>query len=45
MDFTIMEIVFELAIRSCAKLYVTDRDGRWVGTIDKGTVLDNVINY
>ena len=45
MDFTIMEIVFELAIRSCTKLYVTDNDGRWVGTIDKSTVLDNVINY
>lgn len=44
-DFTIMEIVFELAIRSCSKLYVTDNDGRWIGTIDKGTVLDNVINY
>jgi mannitol/fructose-specific phosphotransferase system IIA component (Ntr-type) len=45
MDFTIMEIVFELAIRSCTKLYVTDDDGRWVGTIDKGIVLDNVINH
>jgi mannitol/fructose-specific phosphotransferase system IIA component (Ntr-type) len=45
MDFTIMEIVFELAIRSYTKLYVTDAAGRWVGTIDKSTVLDNVINY
>ncbi|RKX36057.1 MAG: hypothetical protein DRP64_18965 [Verrucomicrobia bacterium] len=45
MDHTIMEIVFDLAIRSNTKLYVTDGEKRWVGTIDKGTVLDNVINY
>ena len=44
-DYTIMEIVFDLAIRPCTKLYVTDGKGRWIGTIDKGTVLDNVINY
>ena len=43
-DYTIMEIVFDLAIQSCAKLYVVDGDGRWIGTIDKGLVLDNVIN-
>jgi mannitol/fructose-specific phosphotransferase system IIA component (Ntr-type)/CBS domain-containing protein len=34
-DYTIMEIVFDLAIRSYTKLYV----------IDKSIVLDNVINY
>jgi mannitol/fructose-specific phosphotransferase system IIA component (Ntr-type)/predicted transcriptional regulator len=45
MDYTIMEIVFDLAIKSYPKLYVTDEDGRWVGTIDKGLVLDNVINH
>lgn len=45
MDYTIMEIVFDLAIRSYAKLYVVDAEGRWVGTIDRGTVLDNVINH
>jgi len=44
-DYTIMEIVFDLAIGSHTKLYVTDDKGRWIGTIDKGTVLDNVINY
>ncbi|HSR87943.1 MAG TPA: PTS sugar transporter subunit IIA [Pontiella sp.] len=44
-DYTIMEIVFDLAIRNCTKLYVTDEQSRWIGTIDKGTVLDNVINY
>ncbi len=45
LDYTIMEIVFDLAIQPYTKLYVTDEEGRWVGTIDKGTVLDNVINY
>lgn len=45
MDYTIMEIVFDLAIQPYTKLYVTDDEGRWVGTIDKGTVLDNVINH
>jgi CBS domain-containing protein len=44
-DYTIMEIVFDLAIRNYTKLYVTDEKGRWIGTIDKGIVLDNVINY
>jgi PTS system nitrogen regulatory IIA component len=45
MNYTIMEIVFDLAIKNCAKLYVTDEKGRWIGTIDKGVVLDNVINF
>jgi len=45
MDYTLMEIVFDLAIRACSKLYVVDGDNRWIGTIDKGLVLDNVINY
>ena len=45
MDYTIMEAVFDLAIKSYAKLYVTDQDGRWIGSIDKSLVLDNVINH
>ncbi len=45
MDYTIMEIVFDLAIKSFPKLYVIDEAGRWVGTIDKALVLDNVINH
>ena len=45
LDYTIMEIVFDLAIKSFPKLYVVDDEGRWVGTIDKGLVLDNVINH
>ena len=45
LEYTIMEIVFDLAIRSYPKLYVTDDDGRWIGTIDKGLLLDNVLNH
>lgn len=45
MDYTIMEIVFDLAVKNYPKLYVTDEAGRWIGTIDKATVLDNVINH
>ncbi|MBC8207462.1 MAG: PTS sugar transporter subunit IIA [Kiritimatiellales bacterium] len=45
LDYTIMEIVFELTIKSVIKLYVVDENDRWVGTIDKSTLLDNVINY
>ncbi len=45
MDYTIMEIVFDLAIKAHPKLYVVDDENRWVGTIDKGLVLHNVINY
>lgn len=44
-DYTLMEIVFDLAIRRFNKLYVTNADGHWVGTIDRGTVLNNVMNY
>jgi len=45
LDHTIMEIVFDLTIKPYNKLYVVDQDERWVGTIDKSTLLDNVINY
>ena len=45
LDYTIMEIVFDLAIKFYPKLYVIDEDGRWVGSIDRGLVLDNVINH
>lgn len=45
LSYTIMEIVFDLTIKPHIKLYVVDDDGRWVGVIDKGTLLDNVINY
>ncbi|WP_372795378.1 PTS sugar transporter subunit IIA [Pontiella sp.] len=45
MDYTLMEIVFDLAIKAYSKIYIVDRDNRWVGTIDEGLVLHNVINH
>ncbi|NQU38950.1 MAG: PTS sugar transporter subunit IIA [Lentisphaerae bacterium] len=45
MHYTLMEIVFDLAIRHVPQLYVVDAKERWVGTIDHGVVLHNVINY
>ena len=45
LDYTLMEVVFDLAVLRFTKLYVTDEENRWIGTIDQGTVLNNVINY
>ncbi len=43
-EHTVMEIVFDLAVTSFNKLYVVDHTQRWIGTVTKGTILDNVIN-
>jgi len=43
-EHTIMEIVFDLAVKNFNKLYVVDERERWIGTVTKGTILDNVIN-
>jgi len=40
---TLLEIVFELAIRRHPKVYVV-RDGKRIGVIDRNRVLDKVIN-
>lgn len=44
-DYTILEVVFDLAVRKVPKLYVQDDKERWIGVIDHSTVLDNVINF
>lgn len=44
-DHTILEVVFDLAVRKVPKLYVQDEKKRWIGVIDRSTVLDNVINF
>jgi PTS system nitrogen regulatory IIA component len=44
-EYTLLEVVFDLTIQRYPKLYVIDEEGLWVGTIDKGTLLDNVINH
>ena len=43
-EHTVMEIVFDLAVKNVNKLYVIDHKDRWIGTVTKGTILDNVIN-
>ena len=42
-DATLLEIVFELAVKRKAKVYVL-RDGKRIGVIDRILVLDKVIN-
>jgi mannitol/fructose-specific phosphotransferase system IIA component (Ntr-type) len=44
-DHTILEVVFDLAVRKAPKLYVQDEKQRWIGVVDHSTVLDNVINF
>ncbi len=44
-DHTILEIVFDLAVKKHPKLYVQDEKQRWIGVIDRSIVLDNVINF
>lgn len=43
-DYTLLEIVFALTVRNAPQLYVVEAE-RWVGTIDRSTVLDRVINF
>jgi PTS system nitrogen regulatory IIA component len=42
-DATLLEVVFELAVRRHPKVYVT-RQGRLVGVIDRAVLLDRVLN-
>jgi len=41
---TLLELVFALTVQKRPKVYVA-RDGRLVGVIDRGTVLDRVVNF
>ena len=42
-DATLLEIVFELAVKRRPKVYIV-RDGKKIGVIDRSLVLDRVIN-
>jgi mannitol/fructose-specific phosphotransferase system IIA component (Ntr-type) len=44
-DATLLEIVFALAVKRRSQVYVVDADGKWVGTIDRAAVLNNVLNW
>jgi len=44
-DATILEIVFALAVKRRPQIYVVDGDNKWIGTVDRAAVLNNVINW
>jgi len=44
-ESTILEIVFELAVKHRSQVYVVDAANKWIGTVDRAAVLNNVINW
>jgi PTS system nitrogen regulatory IIA component len=44
-EYTMLEIIFSLAVKRFPQLYITDEQKHWIGTIDRSTVLDKVINF
>ena len=44
-EATLLEIVFALAVKRRAQVYVVDAGNTWVGTIDRASVLNNVLNW
>jgi hypothetical protein len=44
-DATILEIVFALAVKQRPQIYVVDGGKKWIGTVDRAAVLNNVINW
>ncbi len=39
------ELVFDLAVKYYPQVYVIDAAGCWIGSINRSTVLNNVINF
>ncbi len=44
-DSTLMEAIFDLAVKKVAQIYVVTPQGKWVGTVGRGDVLNNVLNW
>lgn len=44
-DATILEIVFALAVKQRPQIYVMEGERKWIGTVDRAAVLNNVINW
>lgn len=42
---TLLEIVFALAVKRRTQVYVEDAHGNWIGTVDRASVLNNVLNW
>lgn len=45
LNATLLEIVFDLAVKRYPQVYVVDAEGRWVGVINRATVLNKVISF
>ena len=44
-ESTLLEVVFDLAVKHYPQVYVIDAAGCWIGSINRSTVLNNVINF
>jgi mannitol/fructose-specific phosphotransferase system IIA component (Ntr-type)/predicted transcriptional regulator len=44
-DATLLEIVFALAVKRRPQVYVVDAGNKWIGTVDRAAVLNNVLNW
>lgn len=44
-DATLLEVIFDLAVKHFPQIYVIDKEGRWLGSINRSTVLNNVIRF
>lgn len=44
-EATLLEIVFALAVKRRPQVYVVDAENKWVGTVDRASVLNNVLNW
>ena len=44
-EATLLEIVFALAVKRRTQVYVVDAGNKWIGTVDRASVLNNVLNW
>lgn len=44
-DATLMEAIFALAVKKVTQIYVVTPGGKWLGTVDRDDVLENVLNW
>ncbi len=44
-ESTLLEIVFALAVKRRTQVYVVDAGNQWIGTVDRASVLNNVLNW
>ena len=44
-EATLLEIVFALAVKHRPQIYIVDADNKWIGTVGRATVLNNVLNW